>query len=109
MKFRKIPKISPGLIKVRKHFLAGLSKYNSSTYALSMFIHFPNYTHRIPKVSPGHIFGEDYIQKDIWVSLQEVYNQRGAYIWDSTVYIGNLSKQNGNTEQQFHGIFYANS
>ena len=40
-----------------------------------MFIHYPKYKNRIQNVSPALIFQEDYIQWDIWVSLQ------GAYIW----------------------------
>jgi len=27
-------------------------------YALSIFIHYPSYTHRIPNAGPGLIFGE---------------------------------------------------
>ena len=36
IKYRKILKIRPGLIEVRKQFLAGISKYRGSLYGLSM-------------------------------------------------------------------------
>ena len=31
------------------------SKYRGSIYALSMFLHYPNYTHTNPNVTPGLI------------------------------------------------------
>ena len=34
-----------------------LSRFRDSIYALPMFIHYPNYTHGIPNVSPGLVFG----------------------------------------------------
>jgi len=63
LKYRKVKIRSSRLIEARKYFLVGLSKYRGSIYDLSMFIHYPNYTHRIPNVSPGlfgRIFGEVY-------------------------------------------------
>ena len=36
----------------------GVSKYRGSIYVLSMFVHYPKHTHRIPNVSPEFIFGE---------------------------------------------------
>ena len=60
----------------------GLSKYRGSAiYALSMFIHNPNYAHRIPNVNLGLYSGGGVIWKDIWVSLQGAYFQR-AYLQD---------------------------
>ena len=53
--YRKIPNISNEPIEIRKHFLVGLSKYRGFINAL-MFIHYPNYTPRIPNVGPRLIF-----------------------------------------------------
>ena len=33
-------------------------KYRGSIYALSMFIHYPNYKHRVPNEAPGLILGQ---------------------------------------------------
>ena len=52
-------------------------------YALSIFICYPNYMHRIPNESPELIFG-GYIWKDFWVRLQGAYIQ-GAYTQDFMV------------------------
>ena len=66
------------------------SKYRGSTYALSMFILYPNYTHRIPIGSPGLMFGGVYVWKDLWDSLQvNLYSVNlfsgGLIFWDLTV------------------------
>ena len=51
------------------------SKHAGSViYALSIFICYPNYMHRIPNESPELIFG-GHISKDIWVRLQGAYTQ----------------------------------
>ena len=44
-----------------------------------MLIPYPNYTHRIPNVSPRLIFEGSNIRKHIWISVQGAYVQ-GAYI-----------------------------
>ena len=67
------------------------SKYKGSIYDMSMFFQYPNYTYRIPNVSPGLIiFRGAYIRKDIWVSLQGACSRATLYlvgfIWDFTVY-----------------------
>ena len=46
------------------------SKYGGSIYAMTMVIHCPSYTHRIPNACPGLTFGGACILKDILVSLQ---------------------------------------
>ena len=46
------------------------SKYRGSIYALSMSIHYTNYTHKIPNVSPGILLGGACIRKGNWLSLQ---------------------------------------
>ena len=38
-------------------------------YALTMFIHYLNHTHKMPYASPGLIFRGAYIQTYIWGSL----------------------------------------
>ena len=49
-------------------------------YALSLFIQYPNYTHRVPKVSPGPIIGGL-----IFGSIFELV-YRMAYIWGDYIW-----------------------
>ena len=52
-----------------------------------MFIHYPNYTHRIPTVNLGILFRGAYTKKNICVSLHGVlYSGGGAYIRNFTVF-----------------------
>ena len=61
----------------------GLNKYRVSVYALSMFIRYPNYTHRIPNESPEILFRRMFelvYRGFIFEGLLSV----GAYIRDFT-------------------------
>ena len=59
------------------------TKVNIDTmYALSLLIQYPNYTHRVPKVSPGLILGGGgLISGSIFELVYRMAYIWGGYIW----------------------------
>ena len=67
--YRKIPSSSPGIIEACKHLLVDISEYRGSIYALSIFIHYPSYTQRIPNVGLGIILRGLLFRRIFWIGL----------------------------------------